>query len=205
MSPVSGLYAITAEYRDLGRTHADVAAAALRGGASVVQFREKRLRGEELLAAAGEVQAICAAYGAAFVVNDHVDVALALRADGLHLGQDDLERLAEWQPTWDAFLGVTAWTPQLARNARALGAAYVGAGPVRPTVSKELKRGPIGMEGIREVCSAGLPVVAIGGIGAADVAEVRAAGAAAVCVMSAIGRAVNPERAAREIALLADA
>ncbi len=203
MSPVSGLYAITGEYPDLGRTHADFAAAALEGGARVVQFRGKRLKGEELLAVARKVQGLCTQYGVAFVVNDHVDVAMALRADGLHLGQDDLERLAEWRPTWDAFLGVTAWTPELAEDARARGADYVGAGPVRPTASKDLARAPIGIEGIHAVCSAGLPVAAIGGIGAADVAEVIAAGAAAVCAMSAIGRAVDPARAAREIALLA--
>lgn len=205
MSPIRGLYAITAEYPDLGRTHADVAAAALEGGARVVQFRDKRLTGDELRAAAGAVQALCAEYGAAFVVNDHVDVAMALRADGLHVGQDDLEALTEWRPTWGAFLGVTAWTAQLAWDARARGADYVGAGPVRPTTSKALARGPIGVEGIRAVCSAGLPVAAIGGIGPADVAEVRAAGAAAICAMSAIGRAVNPARAAREISLLAEA
>jgi thiamine-phosphate diphosphorylase len=204
MSPVRGLYVITADYPELGRTHVDVAAAALRGGARVVQYRDKVRRGTELLAVAREVQTLCREFGAAFVVNDHADVAMQLRADGLHLGQGELQRCAIWRPSWEAFFGITAWSGELAEEARRLGADYVGAGPVNATSSKEVDRDPIGLEGVRAVCDVGLPVAAIGGIRADDVRSVIAAGAAAVCVMAAVGTADEPVRAARELARLAD-
>lgn len=205
MSPIGGLYVITAEYPALRRTHVDVAASALQGGARVVQYRDKTRCGAQLLAVAREIRALCHEFGAAFVVNDHVEVAMKVRADGVHLGQGDLRGLEMWRPTWDAFLGVTAWTPQLAEDARRLGADYVGAGPVRATSSKRLDRQPIGLEGVGAVSEVGLPVAAIGGIRAQDVPGVLAAGAAAVCVMAAVGMAVEPVQVAREIALLAQA
>lgn len=203
MSPIGGLYVITAEYPALRRTHVDVAAAALDGGARVIQYRDKIRRGAELLAVAREIRALCHECGAAFVVNDHVEMAMKVRADGVHVGQGDLSGLALWRPSWSAFLGITAWTPELAEDARRLGADYVGAGPVRNTSSKRLDREPIGLEGVSAVCEAGLPVAAIGGIRVQDVPGLFAAGVAAVCVMAAVGMADEPVQAAREFALLA--
>lgn len=198
-SPVSGLYVVTSEHPELGRTHLDVALAAIEGGARVVQYRDKLRHGAELLAIASAIRELCACRGVAFVMNDHAEVAMQVRADGLHLGQRDLKSRALWRPTWEAFLGITAWSPELAAEARELGADYIGSGPVRPTTLKTMTREPLGFDGLRAVCEVGVPVAAIGGLGVADVAAVFGAGASAMCVMSGIGVAADPQETVREI------
>lgn len=197
---VCGLYAITAAHADCGRSHADTARAALSGGARIVQFRDKGLRGETLLREASRVREVCRDAGAMFVVNDHAELAMELEADGLHLGQGDLQGLDAWRPTWGAVLGISATTPDEARAALAAGADYLGVGPVYPTRSKDDAVAPLGLEGLRAICAtAGVPVAAIGGIDAGRVAEVVGMGAAAICVISAISRASDPLQAAAEL------
>jgi len=198
---VRGLYFITAEHPELGRMHAAMTRAAIAGGARVVQFRDKSLAGDAFLVAASEVRDLCRAADVPFVVNDDAEAAMALHADGLHLGQGDLAGLSAWRPTWDAFLGISASSLPQALAAVEAGADYLGVGPVFPTGTKLDAQPPMGVEALRAVCEAvDVPVAAIGGICAENVAEVVRAGAAAVCVISAVTLASDPERAAGELA-----
>lgn len=197
---VRGLYAVTSANVDCGRSHVDVAQAAIDGGSRIVQFRDKGLRGESLYREAAAVRDACRASGAMFIVNDYVDLAMELGADGLHLGQSDLTGLSQWRPTWDAVLGISAATPEEVRVALDSGADYIGVGPVYETRSKIDAVAPLGIEGLRTLCStADIPVAAIGGIDLGRVAEVVAAGASAVCVISAISRARDPRSVAADL------
>lgn len=159
----------------------ETARAAVEGGATVVQLRLKGASTEEVVRAAGE------GFGdlpATFIVNDDVEAALQLRADGVHLGRDD--RGAERAVEAGLMLGTSAATVEEAGAGEATGAAYIGAGPVWATPSKPDADPPIGLEGLGEICRAvSIPVVAIGGIDASNTAACIRAGAAGVAVVRA--------------------
>ena len=154
--------------------------AAAEGGATVVQLRRKGASTEELVEAGrgfGDLEAT-------FVVNDDVEAALRLGADGVHLGRGDPG--AERAVAAGLLLGTSAATVEEARAGDALGAAYVGAGPVWPTPSKPDADPPIGLDGLAAICAAvSLPVVAIGGVDASNAADCIRAGAAGVAVVRA--------------------
>jgi thiamine-phosphate pyrophosphorylase len=199
------LYVITANVPALGRTHADVARAAVEGGATVVQFRDKELERDAFLAQAGAVRDACRAAGVAFVVNDDPEAAMTLRADGLHLGQEDLEALDTWRPDRGALLGISVTEPTQVEDAIALGADYLGAGPVFATPSKYDAASPMGLAGLAEaVARSSVPVVAIGGITEESVRSIVEAGASGVCVISAIASAPDAAAAARGIRAAVD-
>lgn len=198
---VRGLYAITTTHPERSRDHLDLAAAAIEGGARVVQFRDKDLREEGFMRQAAAVRDLCRRSGVAFVVNDDAQAAMELRAEGLHLGQSDLAALDEWRPRWDAFLGISATTLPEALEAVEAGADYIGAGPVFPTGSKADAAPPMGIEGLRAIRAAvDVPIAAIGGIDRGSIAALVAAGADAVCVISAISLAEDPRVAAAALA-----
>ena len=189
-----GVYALV----DPG-THADPAAyldALLRGGIRLVQIRAKAGIAPDLFRAS--VARIRAAGGTA-IVND--DVELALEADGVHLGQEDLSGhdLRELRARLGArAIGLSCGTPAEARAVPAGLVDYVGAGPIFATASKSDAGGPIGVSGVRVVVEAtALPVAAIGGISLASVPRVRETGAAMAAVISALAAAADPESAAR--------
>ena len=177
--------------------------AALRGGVTIVQLRAKELSTREQLDLARALVSRCRGAGVPFVVNDRVDVALACGADGAHVGHigeedlppDDARRLLG--P--DAIIGVSLASAREAERAERLGVSYVSAGPMYETRTKTDAGDAAGPELLRLVRRATrLPLVAIGGITARQVAELRAAGAEGVCVASGILRAHDPEAAARE-------
>jgi thiamine-phosphate pyrophosphorylase len=153
---------------------------AVEGGATVVQLRLKGLPTDEVVERGrgfGELPAT-------FVVNDDVEAALRLGADGVHLGRDDAG--AERALERGLLLGLSAATVDEARDAEARGAAYVGAGPVWATPSKPDADPPIGLDGLRAICAAvSIPVVAIGGIDASNARACVEAGAAGVAVIRA--------------------
>ena len=162
----------------------DAARAAVAGGATVVQLRVKGLSTDEVV----ERGRGFAELPATFVVNDDVEAALRLGADGVHLGRTD--EGAERALAEGLLLGLSAATVGEAREAEAGGAAYVGAGPVWDTPSKADADPAIGLEGLREICTAvAIPVVAIGGIDASNAGACVAAGAAGVAVIRAAGDA----------------
>jgi thiamine-phosphate pyrophosphorylase len=158
----------------------ETARTAVAGGATVVQLRRKGATTDELVKAGRPFREL----DAAFVVNDDVEAAIRLEAEGVHLGRDDpgAERALEA----GLALGLSAASVAEASAAERAGAAYVGAGPVWATLSKPDADPPIGLEGLREICAAvSIPVVAIGGIDATKAADCILAGAAGVAVIRA--------------------
>jgi thiamine-phosphate pyrophosphorylase len=194
---VRGFYAV------LDRDDPAFAERLIDAGARVVQVRMKRASAAELARASARALDVTRARGALLVVNDRLDVALAVGADAVHLGQDDL-------PLADArriaggrlLIGVSTHDLEQVRAAVAGGADYLGFGPVYATGTKENPdpvQGPAGLA--RAVAAAGrVPIVAIGGITASRAAEVAAAGAAAACAIAAVNVAKDPAAEARAIA-----
>jgi thiamine-phosphate pyrophosphorylase len=184
-----------------GRAALDAVRAALSGGAPVIQVRTKSGSDRARLAFAREVVVLCRAAGAQCIVNDRVDLALAARADGTHVGADDLpvevvRRIAG--PTH--LVGGTARDPDRAAELVAAGADYLGVGPAFATSTKDGLPDPIGPEGVAAVAAAvRVPVIAIGGLTAARVPLLRAAGAHGVAVVSAVSGAADPAAATRAL------
>jgi thiamine-phosphate pyrophosphorylase len=175
-------------------TDFEAAVRAVEGGATVIQLRLKGAPTGDVI----ETGRPFVDLPATFVVNDDVDAAITLGADGVHLGRDDpgAERAVEH----GLMLGTSASSADEARAGEQLGAAYIGAGPIWATPSKPDADPPIGLDGLREVCDAvSIPVVAIGGIDATNAADCIAAGAAGVAVVRAAAdsRAVSEALAAR--------
>jgi thiamine-phosphate diphosphorylase len=184
-----------------GRDLVDVVRAALRGGAPAIQLRMKDGAARDMVEMAHALLAETRPAGAQLFVNDRVDVAVIAGADGAHVGQDDLPVGAARRVSPPGFLlGVSAESVELALQAEAEGADYVGVGPVYATGSKADAGEPIGLGRIAEVASAvKIPVVGIGGIAIGNARAVVQSGAAGVAVISAVMRADDPESAAREL------
>lgn len=180
------------------RTHLDIAGAAVAGGATTVQLRAPELTDDELLPVAVEVAAQCRAAGVLFIVNDRVDVAVAARAHGVHLGQGDdiagtADRLLPGQ-----VLGISVRGLEDVHLALRAGADYLGATVWATTTKPEAVPG--GIDALREITAASpVPVVGIGGITAVNAGEVIAAGAAGVAVVSAVAAAQDPVDATRAL------
>jgi len=161
-------------------TDIETARAAVEGGATVVQLRLKGATTEEVV----EAGRLFCDLPALFVVNDDVEAAIALGADGVHLGRDDVG--AERAVEADLLLGISATSVDEARAGQEAGAAYIGAGPVWATPSKPDAGRQIGLEGLAAICLVvSIPVVAIGGVDATNVRDCLAAGAAGVAVLRA--------------------
>lgn len=195
------VYVITDRRLAGDRPLTEVVAAAVRGGATVVQLRDKAATTRELLRMGEELLAVTRPAGVPLIVNDRLDVALALDADGVHLGQEDLPAaVARRLLGPDKILGVSADTVEEALEAQQAGADYLGVGDVFGTRSKPDAGEAIGLEGLRRVAEAvRIPVVGIGGVTAENAAAVVEAGAAGVAVLSAVMGAPDPEAAARAL------
>ena len=186
-----------------GRPSAQIVQAALRGGVTIVQYREKAGTTRAMIEEAREIRRLCADAGVPFIVNDRLDVALAVDADGVHVGQDDLPAaIARRLIGPGRIVGVSAGSPEEALRAQAEGADYVGASPIFATPTKPDAPPAMGIEGLRRLASAvRIPVVAIGGVNAENAAAIVGAGAAGAAVVSAIVAAEDVEAAARAIRL----
>ena len=197
---ISGLHAIIDTQALKGRDHVEVAREIIRGGARTVQLRDKLTNKRKLVSIAHQLKALCAEHDVLFIVNDYLDLALAADADGLHLGQEDLPiKMARKLLPIDKILGCSTHSLEQAKAAESDGADYIAIGSIYPTPSKETAV-VAGLDGLRQVREAvSLPVVAIGGITEGNVAEVMAAGANSVAIISAILRAESPEAATRQI------
>ena len=200
---IRGLYVIIDPDACRGRSAVEVARLALEGGASVIQWRDKRREKGDQLSDAHAIREFCIRHDALLIVNDHVDLALAIGADGVHLGQQDLpvDLVRPFVPA-GFILGVSTNNAAEARRAAELGASYVAIGSVFPTGSKEPERTrAASVRRVREVKSAvDVPVVAIGGINVSNIDEVIAAGADAAAVISAVCAADDPKAIATELA-----
>ncbi len=198
---IAGLYVIIDPSACRGRPAAGIARAALEGGATIIQWRDKRRDPGDQLADARAIVALCREYGAISIINDYPDLAQASGADGVHLGQDDAS-IAAVRPVVGAamIIGVSTNNADEARRAEAAGAGYVAIGAIFATASKNVTRAA-SIERLREVKAAvRVPVVAIGGINASNIASVVDAGADAAAVISAVCAADDPRAAAAELA-----
>jgi thiamine-phosphate pyrophosphorylase len=198
---LKGLYLVLDTMALKGRDEVEVAAAAIRGGAGVIQLRDKQRSKSGVLAVARKLRDLCAGKGVLFIVNDHLDVALAVSADGLHLGQDDMPPVeARRILPISMLIGCSTHSITEAVRAQANGADYVAVGSIYPTASKE-KFKLVGLETLRRTRSkVSVPLIAIGGINHTNVQEVMRAGADGVAVISAILGADDVEKAARRLA-----
>lgn len=194
------LYAVTDRSWLNGRTLYDQVEEALKGGVTFVQLREKNLDDTAFLQEAKEIKELCARFHVPFVINDNVDIAAEIDADGVHVGQSDMEAgdvRKKLGP--DKIIGVSAQTVEQALRAQAHGADYLGVGAVFPTGSKA-DAVEVSHDTVREICRAvDIPVIAIGGITRENVIELKGTGICGIAVISAIFGQQDIEEAARTL------
>ena len=192
------LYVVTVNYCDV--THISIAEAAYAGGAGVVQYRHKNVSTIEMYNNARAISEIAKKYGKALIINDRVDIALAVKADGVHLGPDDMPvSVARRLMGPMAIIGASTGSIEEAIEAEAEGASYIGVGCIYGTNSKSDAGDPIGIDIIREIKQVvKIPVVAIGGITISKISELVENGADGIAVISAITRARNMKTATRD-------
>ena len=198
---IGRLHVLTDFYLQQHFSHADLARLAIAGGADLIQFRQKRGGIRNKLIEAKKVQAVCAEAGVPLVVNDHLDIAQAIDADGVHLGQDDLPiEDARRVLGPDAIIGATATKSSQAVKAYKAGADYIGFGPVFATQSKFNRSSVKGLAGLRGSSGAvPIPVIGIAGITSERIGPALEAGAHGVAVLSAVATAADPEGATARI------
>lgn len=194
------LYAVTDRSWLGGRSLAEDVEAAIKGGATLIQLREKNMDINDFAEEAEEILSVCRKYGVPLIINDNIDVALAVDADGIHIGQNDIsaakarEILGE-----DKIIGVTAKTVSQAQKAERDGADYLGSGAVFGTSTKADVK-PIDWETLRSITSSvNIPVVAIGGITGENVLCLKGSGIAGAAVVSGIFAQKDIEAAARDL------
>lgn len=177
----------------------DAVASALKGGVDILQLREKNMPANKIIELGKKVKLLCAEYGATFIVNDRVDIAYVLDADGVHLGQDDMDiESARKILGNNAIIGISTHAPEQAQKAVNDGADYIGMGPVFTTPTKP-GRQSVGLEYVKWVSeNIKIPAFAIGGIDLDNVQDVVNAGAKKIAVVRAIINSDNPEKAAQE-------
>ncbi len=194
------LYVILDRKCQRGRSFLETARAAIRGGADVIQLRDKELSAKELIRQGTPVRELTRQTEILFIVNDRLDVAVALQSDGVHLGQDDLPIDAAKRILGSKVLiGKSTHSLEQALEAEREGADYIGVGPVFATPTKPSYL-PVGLELVKEVSERiKIPFVAIGGIEAGNIREVIGQGAVSVAVVRAVAGAENIEEAARQL------
>lgn len=200
------LYLVTDRASTGRRTLADVVAAAVRGGVTCVQLREKQLNTRDFLAQARALKALLDPHAIPLVINDRIDVALACGAHGVHLGQSDIP-VAEARRLLPPrmFIGWSVETMEDVQRSTALPLDYLGVSPIFATPTKTDTPTPWGLDGLQRVRSATLlPLVAIGGIHAGNARDVLSAGADGLAVVSALCAAPNPRAAAAGLRRLID-
>ena len=194
------LYAVTDRHWLNGRTLYSQVEEALKGGATFIKLREKELDEEHFLEEAKEIKELCRRYQVPFVINDNVEIALAVDADGVHVGQSDMEAgdvRAKLGP--DKMIGVSAQTVEQAVMAEQNGADYLGVGAVFPTGSKADAL-EVSHDTLKAICKAvKIPVIAIGGISKENILELSGSGVCGIAVISAIFAKDDIEEAAREL------
>jgi thiamine-phosphate pyrophosphorylase len=192
---------ITDESLSNGRTTVFATEEALKGGATIIQLRDKGRDREFMIRTGKAIKELCNKYGSLFVVNDFVDIAKELVADGVHLGQSDMPaHEARKILGGRAIVGISVSSVEEAIKAEAEGASYVGAGPVYATGSKSDAIAPIHLSGLEAIVkSVNIPVMAIGGISVQNASEIAKTGAHAISVISAISMAEDIKAASEEL------
>lgn len=194
------LYAVTDRTWLNGETLYEQVEKAIKGGVTFVQFREKSLDEESFLNEALEIQKLCRKYDIPFVINDNVEIAKKINADGVHVGQSDMGAVnVRAILGYDKILGVSAQTVEQAVLAEKQGADYLGVGAVFPTGSKADAE-DVSCETLKAICEAvNIPVVAIGGISAGNILKLKGSGISGIAVISAIFAAEDIESATKNL------
>lgn len=194
------LYAITDRHWLNGRSLYEVVKESLDGGVTFLQLREKQLDEDHFLEEAKKLQGLCSEYNVPFIINDNVEIALAINADGVHIGQSDMAmKEAREKLGPDKIIGVSAHTKEEALLAQAQGADYLGVGAVFPTSSKDDAES-VSYETLKEICDVvSIPVVAIGGITKDNLHQLSGSGISGISVISAIYAQPDIKEAAREL------
>jgi thiamine-phosphate pyrophosphorylase len=184
---MAGLYVILDRQFLVGRDELDITKQIIDGGARVIQLRDKQSKKGELLLVAQKLRELCSQAGVLFIINDYLDLAMAVDADGLHIGQEDLPLpVVRRELPIDKIVGCSVTTLSQATKAQDEGADYIAVGSIFPTTTKK-EAIVVGVDMLKELKrTASIPLVAIGGINQNNVGEVVAAGAAAVAVISAV-------------------
>lgn len=199
------LYAVTDRSWTKNETLYEQVEKALKGGATFVQLREKNLDGESFLKEAIEIKELCRKYRVPFVINDNVEIALKMDADGVHVGQDDMEAGNVREKLGpDKIIGVSAHSVEEAKRAEERGADYLGCGAVFASGSKS-DANVISHETVKAICNAvSIPVIAIGGISKDNIMELSGNGLCGVAVISAIFAQPDIENAASDLKKLTE-
>ncbi|MBA4388503.1 MAG: thiamine phosphate synthase [Verrucomicrobia bacterium] len=196
----AGLYVVTSMSVSRGRSTVEIVRACLSAGVRLIQLREKDLSTAQLYNLALKVREMTARAGALFLVNDNLDVALASRADGAHLGQDDLPTEAARRLAPDLIIGASSSCLQEALDAERAGASYVNIGPVFPTSTREGCEKGVGLARTMAIGKRlKIPFTVMGGIKLKHVPGLVRTGASSIAVISAVTAADDPEAAAREL------
>jgi thiamine-phosphate pyrophosphorylase len=196
----AGVYLVTGEPLSNGRTTLSIVAAALDAGIRLVQLREKDLPRAALTDLAHEIRAITRAADSLMIVNDDVEIAIAVEADGVHLGRGDLPIEDARRLAPDLIIGASAHSADEALEAEQRGASYVNIGPIYPTRTKEWSKDFLGPDAVRAVTDVvRIPVTCMGGIKLPHIPGLVAAGAQVIAVVTAITAADDPGAAAREL------
>ena len=200
-SDLASLHVLTGNSSAFGRNYLDIATAALTGGARVIQLRDKTKQVAELIDIGHQLRRLTRDHGALLIVNDHINLALHIDADGVHVGQSDMRAKDVRRFLGaDKLLGVSARTIEEAEQAEADGADYIGWGPVFVTPSTSDSVESTGLDALwRASDVVSIPLIAIGGIDATTIDGVLAAGASGVAVVSAVLSALDIELATRQL------
>lgn len=186
-----GIYGITGEKFAKGRSNIDCVRSMIHGGIKIIQYREKEKSMKEKMAEVIEIRELCRENDVTFIVNDHVDIAILVDADGVHVGQDDMDVSHVRRLIGEnKIIGRSTHCLEHAKKAVLDGADYIGVGPIFKTTTKE--KDPVGLGYLEEVVkNIDLPLVAIGGIKESNIEEVKRLGAASICLVSEIVGAEN--------------
>lgn len=196
----AGLYLVTSSVLSGALSTGQIVSGALKAGTRLIQLREKGMPDRELFQLAREARRLTEEAHALLIINDRLDIALAVGADGVHLGQDDLpvDRARRMAP--DLVIGASTHSVEEAREAESLGASYVNIGPIFPTRTKDWTEEFLGLEGLAAIASAvNIPFTVMGGIKKEHIPDLLAAGARTIAVVTAVTQSPDPCRAAANL------
>ena len=196
----AGLYLVTSESVSCGRSALEIIGFAMAAGVKLIQLREKMLPGPDLLDLAHQARRLTADAEALLIINDHVDIALAVGADGVHLGQDDLSLPEARKMAPELIIGASSHNRDEAVACERDGASYVNIGPLFPTDTKETKCDAVGVDEAQRIADCiTVPVTVMGGIKKGHLTDLVSRGFTNIALVSAVTASPDPEMAAREL------
>jgi len=199
----AGLYLVTSQGLSRGRSTEDIVRLALAGGVRLIQLREKEMPFSKLFRLAEKIRSMTKKAGALLIINDRLDLALAVEADGVHLGQDDLPAAYARKIAPALIIGASTHSLKEAIAAQKAGASYINIGPIFPTKTKKWNEKFLGIPKMKQIAAKiQIPFTVMGGIKAEHIPDLVRAGAKTIAVVTAVTAAENPRQAAKELLAL---